>query len=326
MVYGVQQTTGDEHLGACMTAEPHVERRVQCDFEINFANGGGLQGQGFRLDIAGDDISDAELADYLVRDLRLLMVSSVRIRNKQILTEPHKRSAARAAASVTDEHAASRLIDLSHTIEDGMITYKGLPAPIICDYLSREASRAIYAEGTEFYIAKIEMVANTGTYLDSPFHRFAHGTDLAGLELATLANLDAVVVHVAGMAGRAIERTMLGAVEAGGKAVLVHTGWDQHWRTDQYFEGHPFLTEDAARYLKEAGALLVGIDSYNIDDTGDGRRPVHSTLLGAGIPIVEHLRGLDQLPASGFRFSAVPPKVVGMGTFPVRAYAAFDRE
>jgi kynurenine formamidase len=202
-----------------------------------------------------------------------------------------------------------------------MITYKGLPAPVICDYMSREQSRATYAEGTEFHIGKIEMVSNTGTYLDSPFHRFADGVDLAGLALARLADLDAIVVRVVGLSGRALARELFVPCEVRGRAVLVHTGWAAHWRTDQYFKGHPFLTEDAAHCLADGGAALVGIDSYNIDDTNDGRRPVHTTLLGAGIPIVEHLCGLEQLPISGFRFSAVPPAVRGMGTFPVRAYA-----
>lgn len=218
--------------------------------------------------------------------------------------------------------APRRLIDVSHTVTEGLITYKGLPAPVICDFLSREQSRASYAEGTEFQIGKIEMVANTGTYVDSPFHRFATGRDLSELDLYSLADLEAVVVRVVGMSERAIPHTAFGSVDVRGKAVLVHTGWDRHWATDQYFEGHPFLTEDAASYLKDAGAALVGIDSMNIDDTADGRRPAHTTLLGADIPIVEHLRGLDQLPASGFRFSAVPVKVKGMGTFPVRAYAS----
>lgn len=228
----------------------------------------------------------------------------------------------RAAPTGATEAASRRLIDVSHTVEDGLITYKGLPAPVICDYLSREQSRANYAGGTTFHIGKIEMVANTGTYVDSPFHRYATGRDLSELELTRLAELDAVVVRVTGAPERAITREAFGALDVRGKAVLVHTGWDRHWATDQYFEGHPFLTADAAEYLRDAGALLVGIDSMNIDDTADGRRPVHSTLLGADIPIVEHLCGLDVLPPSGFRFSAVPVKVKGMGTFPVRAYAS----
>jgi kynurenine formamidase len=294
------------------------ERRVQFDFEVDFSNGGGLQGQDFRLDLHGPDIGDAELAAYIARDLRLLMVGAVRILNKRILIEPHKRGAAPARGPGA---SLRRFIDLSHTIEHGMITYKGLPAPLICDHLSREASRALYAPGTEFQIGRIDMVANTGTYIDSPYHRHAQGADLSQLELDSLAELDAVLVRVTGMSGRAIGREAFLPFEVRNKAVLVHTGWSAHWRTDQYFENHPFLTEDAAQWLQEQGARLVGIDSYNIDDTADGRRPVHTILLGAGIPIVEHLRGLEQLPVEGFRFSAVPVKVKGMGTFPVRAYA-----
>jgi kynurenine formamidase len=213
-----------------------------------------------------------------------------------------------------------RLIDLSHTVEDGMITYKGLPAPIICDYLSRTESRARYASGTEFQIGKIEMVANTGTYLDSPFHRYADGKDLSELALESLANLPCIVLRATGRTDRAIDEISLTA-DLGGSAVLFHTGWDAHWRTDQYFEGHPYLTGALAERLVTAGVALVGIDSFNIDCTDDGHRPVHSTLLGAGIPIVEHLRGLDALPDRGARFFAVPVKVKGMGTFPVRAFA-----
>ncbi|HZR36635.1 MAG TPA: cyclase family protein [Nevskia sp.] len=294
------------------------ERRVQFDFEVDFCNGGGLQGQGFRLDLHGADIGDAELADAIVRDLRLLMVGAVRILDKRIIAEPHKRGAAPAREA---GGRLRRLVDLSHTIEHGMITYKGLPAPLICDHLSREASRALYAPGTEFQIGRIDMVANTGTYIDSPYHRHANGADLSGLALDNLAELDAVLVRVTGMAGRAVGREAFLPFDVCGKAVLVHTGWSTHWRTDRYFENHPFLTEDAAQWLRAQGARLAGIDSYNIDDTADGRRPVHTILLGAGIPIVEHLRGLEQLPADGFRFSAVPVKVKGMGTFPVRAYA-----
>ncbi|MBX3011084.1 MAG: cyclase family protein [Caldilineaceae bacterium] len=213
-----------------------------------------------------------------------------------------------------------QLIDLSHTIEAGMITYKGLPAPIICDFLSREASRALYAEGTEFHIGKIEMVANTGTYIDSPFHRFADGIDLAELPLESLVNLPAVVVRATEQ-GRVIDAAALQGRAVQGKAVLIHTGWARHWRTDQYFEGHPFLTEQAALYLRDQGAALVGIDTYNIDDITDGRRPVHTTLLGANIPIVEHMTNLEQVPDAGFRFHAAPVKIKNFGTFPVRAYA-----
>jgi kynurenine formamidase len=247
-----------------------------------------------------------------VRDLRLLMVGAVRIRNKIIIAEPHKRVG-----------EARRFVDLSHTIEDGMITYKGFPAPLVCDHLSHAASRANYAPGTEFQIGRIEMVGNTGTYIDSPYHRYADGADIAGLALDAIASIDAVVVRAAGARDRAIPRSAFASLDLRGKAVLVHTGWDAHWRTDRYFEGHPFLTADAATHLRDAGATLVGIDSLNIDDTADPARPVHTTLLGAGIPIVEHLCALDAVPDAGFRFSAVPPKVRGIGTFPVRAFAAF---
>jgi kynurenine formamidase len=219
----------------------------------------------------------------------------------------------------TDAMRTQSFIDLSHTVEHGMITYRGLPAPVICDYLSREASRSRYAAGVEFHIGKIEMVANTGTYLDSPFHRYEHGKDLSELPLTSLAGLDAVVVQAR---GRTTGPEAFRGLNIAGKAVLVRTGWSAHWRTDQYFEGHPFLTRDAAEFLKDAGAALVGIDSFNIDDTDDLHRPVHSILLDADIPIVEHLRGLEQLPSSSFQFFAVPVKVKAFGTFPVRAFAA----
>ncbi|MGH9677996.1 MAG: cyclase family protein [Candidatus Acidiferrum sp.] len=218
----------------------------------------------------------------------------------------------------------NRLIDVSHVVEHGMITYRGLPAPIVCDYLSREASRQVYAPGVEFHIGRVEMVANTGTYLDSPFHRYADGTDLAGLPLEKLADLDALVIRWDPSAGRAIGPAAFRPRDVRGKAVLVHTGWDSHWRTDQYFEGHPFLTAETASWLRDRGAVLVGIDSLNIDDTADLTRPVHSTLLKAEIPIVEHLRGLASLPETGFRFYAVPVKFKGMGTFPVRAFGLLE--
>jgi kynurenine formamidase len=212
------------------------------------------------------------------------------------------------------------LIDLSHTVEHGLVTYKGLPAPIICDYLSREASRKLYAPGTEFHIGKIEMVANTGTYLDSPFHRYANGKDLSQLELSKLADLPAV--KIVSHDRQAVDASAFPpARDLAGKAILVETGWSRHWNTPQYYEGHPFLTEDAARFLAEAGVALVGIDSHNIDNVQDLRRPVHSILLGREIPIVEHMTNLARLPQQGFRFYAVPVKVKGFGTFPVRAFA-----
>jgi arylformamidase len=213
------------------------------------------------------------------------------------------------------------LVDVCHTIEDGMITYEGLPGPVITDHLTREESRMHYASGTEFHIGKIEMVANTGTYLDSPFHRYADGTDLSGLDLYSLANLDGVVVRRISAPRPGSSVNEIGDRDVKGKAILFHTGWDMRWRTQAYSKGgHPFLTKGAAECLARGGAALVGIDSYNIDDTDDLTRPAHSVLLAQGIPIVEHLCGLADLPESGFKFFAVPVKVRRFGTFPVRAF------
>jgi arylformamidase len=296
-----------------------TNRRVQFDFEISFSNGGGLQGQDFRLDIDGNDVGDFELAALIVKELQLLMVGEVRILNKKVIRERHKHSI--SVASATSTETAIQFVDLSHTIVDGLITYKGLPAPVICDFMSREASKAHYAEGTTFQIGRLEMVSNTGTYLDSPFHRFSDGIDVSELDLPQLADLDACVVRVTGSEARAIDYLAFAGTEVQGKAVLVHTDWAKHWATDHYFEGHPFLTASAAEYLRDQGAVLVGIDSLNIDDTEVLTRPVHTTLLKSGILIVEHLCNLENLPVSGFTFSAVPVKVKGMGTFPVRAFA-----
>ena len=214
----------------------------------------------------------------------------------------------------------ARLIDLSHEIEHGMVTYRGLPVPAISDWLSREASGSRYAPGTTFQIGKIDLLANTGTYIDAPFHRYAEGRDVAGYTLEAVADLDGLVVRAA--QGRPIDTDRFKGRELKGKAVLVHTGWDAHWRTDTYSAGqHPFVTSNAAEYLVTAGAALVGIDSLNIDDDKDGTRPAHTILLGAGVAIVEHMTNLAALPDSGFRFFAVPPRVKGMGSFPVRAFA-----
>jgi kynurenine formamidase len=219
----------------------------------------------------------------------------------------------------------ARLIDLSHVIQDGIVTYKGLPAPVVCDFLSRKESRTQYGDGTSFHIGRIDMVANTGTYVDAPFHRFEGGKDVSELELESLVELPGICVNLSGnRVSRGIGPARFNDLDVRGKAVLVHTGWARHWNTDAYFEGHPFLTRRAAEWLRDQGAVLVGIDSLNIDDTDDGQRPVHTTLLGAGIPIAEHLRGLEQLPMDGFTFHAAPVKVKGMGTFPVRAYAVLE--
>ncbi len=217
----------------------------------------------------------------------------------------------------------SQFIELSHIVEAGMITYTGLPGPVISDHMSREDSESHYSGGTTFQIGKIEMVANTGTYIDAPFHRYKEGIDLSGLKMASIANLDGIVFRVdQGM--RSIDKDVFDNNNIRDKAVLIHTGWDRLWRTDAYFENHPFLTRDAAEYLKSSGAALVGIDSLNIDDTADGSRPAHSILLKADIPIVEHMCHLDMLPEEGFKFFAVPAPVKGMGSFPVRAFAIVE--
>lgn len=215
-----------------------------------------------------------------------------------------------------------KMVDLSHVVEHGMITYPGLPAPVITEHLTREASRERYAEGTEFSIGRIDMVANTGTYLDTPAHRYADGSDLADLPLAVVAGLDGVVIDAS---GPGIGTAAFDGADVTGRAVLVRTGWDRHWGTDEYGAGgHPYLRPDAVDLLVQDRAGLVGIDSLNIDGTSGGERPAHSGLLAAGIPIVEHLRGLDELPAGEFQFFAVPVKVRGMGSFPVRAFAVWD--
>jgi len=218
----------------------------------------------------------------------------------------------------------AQLVDLSHTIHHGLVTYKGIPGPVICDFLSREASRANYEPGTEFHIGRIDMVANTGTYIDCPFHRYEGGKDLSEVGLERFANIPALMVRAPYQASLAVDAGAFDGLDVAGKAVLVHTGWSEHWATPAYQSGHPFLTEAAALYLRDAGAALVGIDSHNIDDTQGRTRPVHTVLLAAEILIVEHLRGLELLPDAAFRFSAIPPKIKGMGTFPVRAFAELD--
>ncbi|MEV2237081.1 cyclase family protein [Micromonospora sp. NPDC049891] len=301
------------------------EFRAQFDADVAFANGGGLTTEGFRLDIPGDRIDDADLAALFVRHLGLLMVSEVRITNKTIIEEPHK--GGRAVPNAADGTTGRRLIELSHLVTDGMTTLPGWPAPRITEWLTREASRKHYAPGTEFHVARIDMIANTGTYLDTPAHRYADGADLSGFPLDRLADLPGLVVRLpAGT--RAVDRLLLAPYDVTGKAVLLHTGWDAHFGTDGYGAPEaPHLTGDGAQALVDAGAALVGIDSINIDDMGPaagGERPAHSTLLAAGIPIVEHLTGLAALPPDGFRFTAAPPRVAGMGTFPVRAFAVID--
>ena len=217
--------------------------------------------------------------------------------------------------------ASRRFIDVSHTVRDGLVTYPGMQAPVVRDYLSREASRARYAPGTEFHIGAIDMIANTGTYVDVPSHRFAEGADLSEVTLDSLADLEVVLVRAPVLEGRAIDAQRLAHVgDVRGRAVLVHTGWDAHWETPAYAIGHPYITREGAEALVQGGARFVGIDTFNIDDIDDGSRPAHTVLLAAGIPICEHMTNLGAVPASGGRLFAVPVKVAGMGTFPVRAF------
>ena len=297
-----------------------MEKRVKFDFEIFFTNGGSIKGEDFRLDISGDDISESALADYIVEDMQLLMVGKVNILNKEILIESHKRK------PIDESVVEDSLIDLSHTIEDGLITYKGLPAPHICDYLSREQSKNNYDGDTSFQIGKIEMVTNTGTYIDCPFHRFADGNDTAQTALKSFAELDAVMIHIPFTETLKITEDHLKNREIRNRAVLIQTGWDKHWNTELYYQDHPYLTEQAAMYLRDCNVKLVGIDSHNIDDTAGRTRPVHTLLLSAWILIVEHLCNLNKLPDHNFKFTAVPPKFKGVGTFPVRAFASIEKK
>jgi len=215
----------------------------------------------------------------------------------------------------------SRLVDLSHKIVEGMTTYKGFPGPHICDFWTREQSADFYDDGSSFQIGRIDLIANTGTYLDTPFHRFADGADLAAVGLEQLADLPGIIVRRPWENGPMLDAKCFEGLDIEGKAVLVHTGWDRHWGSDAYFDDHPFLTADAAQLLVNRGARLVGIDSHNIDDTRTRSRPVHSALLAEGILICEHMTNLGALPNEGFTFTAAPPRIEGMGTFPVRAFA-----
>lgn len=214
-----------------------------------------------------------------------------------------------------------RAVDLSHEIVHGMTTHPGIPAPAISAFLTHEASAARYAPGTTFEIGRIDLVANTGTYLDTPAHRFAGRADLSGIDLGRVVDLDGVCVDCRRAEGPAIGPEAFAGVAVAGRAVLVATGWDAHWGTPAYLAGNPFLTEAAARHLVEAGAALIGIDSLNVDSLEDPRRPAHTVILDAGVPLVEHLTGLDRLPPDGWRFFAAPPRIRGMATFPVRAFA-----
>jgi arylformamidase len=300
------------------------DHRAHFDFEIRFANSGDLTGSEFRLDVPSADLDEASVGRLLVHHLGLALVDSVELRGLRIVEEPHRGSRG-IESSPGNQRATTQVVDLSHPIRAGLITYPGLPAPIITPHLTRVDSRAKYAPGTEFAMDVITMIGNTGTYLDSPFHRYADGRDLAGLDLSTLVGLRAEVFHLTDAwdeTRRGIHAETLADRDPRGAAVLLHTGWDRHFGSTEYGVGAPFLTADGAQYLIDAGAALVGIDSVNIDDTeSGGERPAHTLLLGAGVHVVEHLTNLAALPPRGARFTAAPPAVEGFGTFPVRAFA-----
>lgn len=293
-----------------------LQYRAELDAAVNLTSGGSLRIQGLLIDVPHPDVTRAEIAALLVATLGLRDVERVELAAARVFGDPAE-PAGSSAIRV-------EFVELSHVISDGMTTYPGLPGPAISPHLTWADSRSRYAEGTEFSMDRIDMIGQTGTYLDSPRHRYADGTDLAGLPLGRLADLPAVVVRTIGSGRRAVEAGDLESLTVAGHAVLLHTGGDRHWGTPSYAEDNPYLSADAARLLVERGVALVGIDSINIDDTtaaAGGERPAHSILLAAGIPIVEHLTGLAELPPTGARFTAAPPRISGFGTFPVRAFA-----
>jgi kynurenine formamidase len=299
-----------------------TEYRASFDATITFSNGGDLAVHGFRVDVPAADTDEAGIAALFVASLGLLMTDAVELRNVQVFAEPHKGTRGGPSERSADVPAPDgRLVELSHVIRPGMVTYPGLPGPEISSFLTREASRATYAPGTEFAIDRITMVGNTGTYLDSPYHRFSDGADLSAVPLERTADLPAVVVRLSGSRRRDIDAQAVAAVDVRGKAVLLHTGDDARFGTPEYGTDAHFLTRDGAAWLAAHDPALVGIDAINIDDTADGKRPAHTLLLAAGIPVIEHLTGLEQLPPTGASFTAVPLRVQGLGTVPVRAFA-----
>jgi kynurenine formamidase len=297
-----------------------AQYRAHFDAHVEFVNGGSLSAEGFRLDLPGRDVDVDEVGRLFVQHLGLAMVGSIELHGLEIVEEPHKGS--RGIRAEQPVASARRIVDLSHVIREGLVTYPGLPAPVFASHLTREDSRAHYAPGTEFAMDVITMIGNTGTYLDSPWHRYAGGTDLAGLDLATLVDVPAEVLHLTDATERGIPASVFYDRDVRGKAVLLHTGWDRHFGTPAYGVDAPFLAADGVACLVAQGAVIVGIDSLNIDEVvPHGERPAHSELLGAGIHVVEHLTALGELPPSGARFTAVAPKVERFGTFPVRAFA-----
>lgn len=313
-----------------MTIE--TQYRAHFDASIGFTNGGGLTANAFRLDIPADEIPPAgpqaiteeTVSRLLVQHLGLALVGHVTLTHLAIVEEQHRGSRGVTAERSTGHAPRGALVDLSHTIRAGLITYPGLPAPSITPHLTREDSISHYAPGTQFAMDIISMIGNTGTYIDSPFHRYEGGTDLSGLSLDTLVDQRAEVFHLQDSTARGIPASVFYDRDIAGCAVLLHTGWDAHFGTPAYASGAPYLTAEGAEYLAERGVTLVGIDSLNIDNTeadAAGERPAHSALLAAGIHVVEHLTNLEVLPPTGSTFTAVPPRVEDFGTFPVRAFA-----
>jgi kynurenine formamidase len=299
-----------------------TEYRASFDAEIRFSNGGDLTVHGFRVDVPGPDTDEDGIAALFVASLGLLMTDSVTLANVEIFAEPHKGTRGGPSDhSRRTPAAGGRLVELNHVIRAGMVTYPGLPAPQITPYLTREASRAQYAPGTEFAIDWLTLVGNTGTYLDAPYHRYRDGADLSGIPLARTAELPTVVVRVTDAQQPGIDVGALAALDVAGRAVLLHTGDDARFGTPAYAQGRHFLTRAGAAWLVGHDAALVGIDTVNIDDTADGERPAHTLLLAAGIPVVENLTGLEKLPPSGAWFTAVPLRIEEFGTIPVRAFA-----
>ena len=297
-----------------------TEYRAHFDADVQFVNGGRLTAEGFRLDLPSSDLAEEQIAELFIQHLGLALVGKVELRSVEIVEEAHKGS--RGIATTPTAESRGQLIDLSHTVFAGLITSPGLPAPTVMPHLTREASRSHYAEGTEFAIDVITMTGNTGTYLDSPYHRYPDGQDLADLELETLVDLPLELFRLTDATERGIPVAVFQDRELRGTAVILHTGWDRHFGTRAYAIGAPYLSAEAAAYLIRAGVVLVGIDSINVDDAETSReRPAHSQLLAAGVHVVEHLTNLSALPPSGARFTAVPPKIREFGTFPVRAFA-----
>jgi arylformamidase len=299
-----------------------TEYRAAFDATVTFSNGGGLSARGFRVDLPAADTGPEVIGTLFVASLGLLMTDSVTVTNVRVVAEPHKGT--RGGPSDRNHGAppaAGRLVELNHVVRAGMVTLPGLPGPQITPYLTREASRATYAPGTEFEIDSLTMIGNTGTYLDAPYHRYPDGADLSGIPLERTVDLPAVVVRVAGARQLAVDVGTLAALQVAGQAVLLHTGDAARFGTPGYARDRHYLTGAGAAWLADHGAALVGIDALNIDDTDDGERPAHTLLLAAGIPVVEHLTGLDQLPPSGFWFTAVPLRIDKFGTIPVRAFA-----